>query len=195
VAIRKTPEVRTPEPATSGPRIRLLACGQCKTIENLGGLYEGPRDRADEYDVVLNLATAKHKDGVERIPHAPAVLVDVAQADWDNPEAREQIEVQIRASFDPNAETGLGSEAYAMKANFQDDAMACWAAHNRNPTCPDYKSDSKRLVPNTAAERKEAGLEKFDPNNPHTQRFLCEYCPVQSIVDQMKRKKAGAYDH
>jgi hypothetical protein len=179
---------------SSGPRIRILACGKCKTIEVLGPMYEGPRDRADELDTVLNVAVERHQDGIERIPHAPASLMDVAQEDWDNPDAQASIRAQIAASFDPNAETGLGAEAYAIRDNFRDDAMVCWEQHRRTPTCSDYKSESKQLVPDTKAERKAAGIMPFQRGNPDTQRFLCEYCPVHSLVMQAKRKKAGLYD-
>lgn len=186
------PYAKEPTP-TSGPRVRLLACGKCKTIEVLSD-YDGPREMAEEYDTVLNIAVERHKDGVERIPHAPASLMDVAQADWDNPEAQEQIRAQIAASFDPNGETGLGAEAYAIRDNFKDDAMSCWEKHLRVPACPDYKSDKMIITPNTQAERKEAGLPKFDSANPALQKHLCDYCPVHSLVTQMKRKRAGLYD-
>lgn len=176
----------------TGPEVRLLVCSTCKTIEVLSD-YSGPPERADQFDIILNLALEKHKDGVERIPHV-GQMFRVKQSAWDNPTAQEQVRAQIMGRLDPNAETGLGAEAYAIRDNFKDDAMSCWKDHNRDPGCSDYKSDSKRLVPNTQAERKEMGLDKFDVNNPDTQRFLCEYCPVHSLVQQMQRKKAGLYD-
>ncbi len=178
---------------SGGERVRLLACGKCKTIEVLDP-YNGPRELASEYDVVLNIAVEKHRDGVEQIPHAPAALMDVPKADWDNPEVQGQIRTQVQASFDPNAETGLGAEAYAVMDTFKSDAMDCWARHNRNPQCGDYKSDSKQLVPNTSKERAEAGLAKFDVHNPSTKRYLCEYCPVHTLVTDQAKRKAGMYD-
>lgn len=180
---------------SDGPRIRLLACGQCKTIEPLDP-YNGPRELAEQYDVVLNIAVGRHQDGVERIPHAPAVLLDVAKSDWDNPNARDQIEQQVRASFS-GGETGLGAEAYAMRDNFREDAMKCWEKHLRTPSCSEYKADHMRLVPDTSVERKELGVaaaSEYDRNNPELTRHLCEYCPVHSLVQQHLRKKAGLYD-
>lgn len=177
----------------SGEKIRLLACKDCRTIEVLDD-YTGPKERADEYDVVLNMATEKHKDGVERIPHV-GQLFDVPKAAWDTPEAQDQIRQQVIARMEPGAETGLGAEAYAIRDNFKADAMLCWEKHLRTPTCSEYKSDGKQLVPDTAAERREAGVVKFDTHNPATQRYLCEYCPVHSLVQQAKRKKAGLYDN
>lgn len=176
----------------SGPEIRLLVCSNCRTIEVLDD-YTGPPERAAEYDVVLNLALEKHQDGVERIPHV-GQMFRVKKSAWDSPNAQEQIRRQIIERLDPNAETGLGAEAYAIRDNFREDAMSCWAQHLRTPACPDYKSESKQLVPDTKAERKEAGIMPFQRGNPATQRFLCEYCPVHSLVMQAKRKKVGLYD-
>lgn len=178
-----------------GPEIRLLACGKCKTIEVLDD-YTGPQRLAEKYDVVLNIAVEKHQDGVERIPHAPAALVRVKKSDWDNPAVQEQVRSQIMASFG-DGETGLGSEAYAIRDNFLADAMDCFGKHLRNPECPDYRSDSKRLVPGTDSERREVGMAKaseYDRNNPALTKYLCDYCPVHSMVLQARRKKAGMYD-
>lgn len=176
----------------TGPEIRLLVCGVCKTVEVLDD-YTGPQERAAEYDVVLNVALEKHQEGVERIPHV-GQMFRVRKSSWDVPEAQEQIRRQVVAKFDPNAETGLGSEAYALRDNFKADAFDCWEEHRRTPACGDYKSDAKRLIPNTAAERKEAGMPKFEVGNPATQRYLCEYCPVHSLVQQAQKKKAGLYE-
>lgn len=175
-----------------GPLIRLLLCGKCKTIEVLPD-YTGPLERAEEYDTALNAAVEQHKDGVERIPHAPAALFKVPEAAWNSPEAQAQIRQQLAEKFDPNAETGLGSDAYALRDNFQADALACFEAHMRNPGCSDYKSDAKQIIPDTASERKEVGMVKFDRHNPRTKRYLCEYCPVHSLVQQAQRKRAGLY--
>lgn len=184
------------QPATEGPEIRLLACTNCKTVEVLDD-YTGPQERADEYDVVLNLALEKHKDGVERIPHIGQVF-RVKLQDWNHQDKQGQILQQVLSSLDPEAETGLGSVAYSIRDNFRADAMSCWEQHLRTPSCSDYKSDAKRLVPDTSAERKELGMGKaseYDRNNPALTRFLCEYCPVHSLVQQSIRKKAGLYDN
>lgn len=181
------------KPDEDGPEIRLLVCGQCKTIEVLDD-YDGPQELAEIYDTALNTLVANHRDGVEQRPHAPAQLFRVKKSSWDVPAAQEQIREQIIAKFDPDAETGLGAAAYAMRDTFREDAMTCWAKHNRNPGCGDYKTEKMLLTPGTQAERKEAGLDPFDKNDPNLQRFLCEYCPVHSLVTQMKREKAGLYD-
>lgn len=177
------------------PDVRLLACSNCETVEILDD-YTGPPEMAEEFDVILNYVLEKHKDGVERRPHI-GQLFRVDQKSWDDENARVQIIEQVRARFNPNAETGLGAAAYALRDTFREDAMTCFEQHLRNPACSDYKSPSKRLVPDTNAERKEIGADKasrYDATNPALTRFLCEYCPVHSLVQQAQRKKAGLYD-
>lgn len=181
---------------SSGPEVRLLACGKCKTIEVLDD-YTGPQERAADFDVILNIAVEKHQEGVERIPHAPATLMRIPKREWDRTEVQEQVTKRIMESFGDNAETGLGSAAYALRDNFQADAMDCFGKHLRNPECPDYRSPAKRLVPDTASERREAGLSKpseYDRDDPNLTKFLCDYCPVHSMIMQKKRKAAGLYD-
>lgn len=182
-----------PQPPTpgsdDGPEIRLLVCGQCKTIEPLDD-FQGPVD----YDAVLAVAVDRHKDGVERRPHAPAALLRVKEKHWKSPNVQDEISKRIQESFDPTAETGLGTSAYTMVDNFRADAMQCFKEHFRNPDCGDYKSASKRLAPDTRGERKELGLNPKYDENPALTKFLCEYCPVHSMVQQAARKKAGLYD-
>jgi cation transport regulator ChaB len=179
------------KPDETGPEVRLLVCKNCQTIEVLDD-YTGPQELAELYDTVLNTVLEKHKDGVERREHF-GQMFRVKESAWNSP-AQEQIRQQIVAAFDPDAETGLGAEAYAIRDNFKEDAYTCWVQHLKTPACSDYKSESKLLTPNTQAERKEAGLAKFDSHNPALQRFLCEYCPVHSLVQQAQRKRAGQYD-
>lgn len=166
-----------------GPKVRILACKVCKTLDVMGD-YTGPRERAAEFDVELMVMTERHQGHVGQLFDAPASA-------WNDPTKQAEIRKRLVAQFDPNAESGLGAEAYALRDTFKEDAFACWEQHRRTPTCSDYKSDAKRLVPDTASERKEAGITKFDINNPATQRFLCEYCPVHSLVVDAARRKAG----
>lgn len=168
------------------PHLRLLACAKCRSIEELED-FQGPA----EYDVILDIAVSRHQPSEA---HSPAALVRVKESDWNQPGIRAQMEKQIRDSFDPTASTGFDAGTYAMVNNFKSDAMACFARHQRNPACPDYKSDAKRLVPDTQAERREMGMDRKYDRNPGLTRYLCEYCPVHSLVQQVARKKAGLYD-
>lgn len=174
----------------SEPETRLLVCGQCKTIEPLDD-FDGPPNR----DAVLNALVDRHKDGVERRPHFPAQLARVKTSEWRKPNVQAEIISKIEESFGRNATTGLPSGAYKMVDTFRQDAMECWSQHLRTPDCSDYKSDAKRLVPDTKTERKEMGMHpRYDDGHPELTRYLCEYCPVHSLVQQANRKKAGLYD-
>ncbi len=172
----------------SEPQIRLLICFEDKTIEPLAD-YEGNPD----HDVELAALIARHETA--GIRHHGNV-VKVPEAEWGLREKREQILEQINKGLN-GGETGLGSDAYQMVDTFKHDAMECFGKHNRNPACPDYKSESKRLIPNTAAERKELGLvaaRDYDREGGQKTIYLCDYCPVHSLVQQAARKKAGLYN-
>jgi hypothetical protein len=169
-------------------KTRLLICMNCRTIEELSDI-DGPPDR----DEVLAYLLAKHETAGVR--HT-GQLADVNTDDWDKPEVREQIIAQIQEKFQGKEPEGLGAETYALMNTLREDAMTCWTRdHARNPNCSDYKSDAKRLAPGTSKERKELGLDpRYDNANPATTRYLCEYCPVHSLVVEAARKKSGAYN-
>lgn len=161
-------------------RIRLLVCGECKTIEELPW-YEGPV----EGDTLLEVLASRHEyPSGQR--HGGANLFDVEEKHWRDPYIQKRIveEITVRTG------KGLGDEFYNIKNTFQEDAFTCWKRHNRTRNCDDYKSDRKRLMPNTRQERKEAGLPPFRSN-----RFLCEFCPVQSVYMQRMRAKRGDYHY
>lgn len=162
--------------------MRLLACQQDKTIEELPD-FDGPA----EHDDLLNHLVSRHRtpSGQEHI----GALFVVDDADWSDPGKKKQIARQIAAKLE-GGETGLGSAFYDMKNTFQEDALACFNAHNRNPACPDYKSDSKRLTSGNEAEiMRETGVDIRADRRSN--RYLCEFCPVQSLVEAAQRRKAG----
>lgn len=169
----------------SDNKIRLLICQTCGTIEELPD-YDGP----PEHDEWLKRFSGVHKtDGGEA--HI-GNLFKVATSDWSNQKYRDEIrnEIAKRASL-PGKGAGLGTSFYDLKSTFLEDAMSCWRGFRR-PTDPghcDYRKDNKRLLPDTKAERKDLGLSPKD--RPNT--FLCDFCPVQSIVAQKKREEAGLY--
>lgn len=171
--------------------MRLLTCLDCKTIEPLHD-FDGP----SEYDMELEALVEKHQSaGMQHYGSLSHVPDDV----WEKDKLREGVLAEMRAGLDrgsagkPGSGEGLGEEAYNLKHTFQDDAMTCWGKHLRNPACNDYKSDDKRILPNTYKERREAGLLPLSVNNPNVVRYICEYCPVHSLVVQAQREKAGMY--
>lgn len=161
-------------------KIRLLICHTCQTIEPLADYKGDP-----EYDIELELLASRHKfpDGNLHI----GGLADVEKKHWDTPSVQQQIIGQIR---DSAGHTGLDQNFYNTKLTFEEDALACFAAHNRNPLCADYHSDSKELKPDTAAERKAIGAPKY---RSIKRIYLCDYCPVHVMVQQAQKEKLGYY--
>lgn len=158
--------------------VRLLVCNTEGTIEELPD-FEGP----PEHDDVLNYMVSKHRfpSGDEHLGQ----LMKVETKHWESPDKRKAIVAQIR---DSAGHTGLDQSFYDAKATLQEDAMTCWTRdHGRNPTCPDYKTDAKRLMPDTANERREVGAGKF-----RSTTFLCDFCPVKSLVQTAYYDKSGA---
>jgi hypothetical protein len=151
--------------------IRLLLCRDCKTIEPLPDYTGDP-----EHDSMLSYLVKPHRtNGLEHI----GMLARVEKSDWDNHPVQMEIAKKLVAQF--GGETGLGSEFYNTRDTFREDAMTCFRQHHRNPDCNDYHSDAKRLTPGTAQARKEAGL---GPYRSDQDRYLCDFCPVHSMVEQ-----------
>jgi hypothetical protein len=157
--------------------IRLLACTHCKTIETLPD-FDGPPD----YDRLLQNLVSRHMTP-EGYPHI-GQLFNVSEEEWAIEGAQTKIRDQIATALS-GGETGLGSAFYDLKDTFVEDAGECFKAHNRNPGCGDYKSDSKILTSGNEKEMKDLGIQ----NN--SKRYLCEFCPVHSLVQQAQRRKAG----
>lgn len=162
--------------------IRLLICRDCKTIEPLPDYIGSP-----DHDTMLDYLIRPHRtDGLEHI----GTLARVVASDWNDVNIQREISKKLVADF--GGETGLGSDFYNTRDTFREDAMSCWGQHLRTSDCGDYKSDAKRLTPNTAQARKEAGMPAYHTKDD---RYLCEFCPVHSMVtqkaynDAMKRGK------
>lgn len=117
----------------------------------------------------------------------------VDESDWRDPSKRDGVLNKLPEEIGmPGTGAGLGQSFYDTKSNFAADAFKCWKVdHNRTLNCEDYKSDKKRLYPDTRGERRELGL---DPKGrPNT--FLCDFCPYNSVVMQRQRKDKYNYDY
>jgi hypothetical protein len=168
-----------------GDKIRLLICQTCGSIEELP-FFEGP----PEHDDWLKERIIPHRTASGE-PHIGSLATVEAKA-WGNPSYREEITKKISKEFTlPGKGAGLGQTFYDLKSTYLEDAMACWRSFGRttDPSHCDYRKDNKRLYPDTKADRKDLGLSPKD--RPNT--FLCDFCPVQSIVQQKKRDEAGLY--
>lgn len=154
--------------------VRLLQCLTCRSLEQIPD-YEGDPQRDD----TLNYVVSRHRfpDGNEHRGH----LHKVEAKHWLNKSTRRAIENQIRES---SGHTGFETEFYSTRSTLEEDALSCFQKHLRNPACPDYRSDQKRLQPDTKAERRDLGLENYRSNT-----FLCNYCPVHSLVMSRKYDK------
>lgn len=166
-----------------GPEIRLLYCLVCGTIEELP-LFDGrPED-----DHLLQVLVEPHcfPSGEPHRGH----LFRLPQLMWEREDARKKIIEQIKGGGSAGLDE-FDKDFYATKATFKEDAMRCYNAHLR-PTdgCPDYNSPSKRLLPNTKAERKDVGLP--DPAKaPGPKNYLCQFCVIHPIVVQKQRALRG----
>lgn len=161
--------------------LRILRCDNCRTLEELPD-YEGD----PQNDQVLEALILRRHTEPSGTTHV-GQLMRVEKKHWDSPTTRKEILRELGKQT-----TGLDPEAYAAADAFKEDAMACWKRHNRNPECPDYKSPEKRLLPNTAEERKEAGLPKYE-TAPKNYVYLCDWCPAKSVVQEKVFGKAGLY--
>lgn len=164
-------------------KIRLLICKTCGSAEELP-YYEGPVT----YDTWLERAVNNHPNHVA----GGLFNIDVKQF-WNTPERRKITLEQLYKQLEiPGTGPGLGDKFYELKSTFLDDAMSCWKGFNRttDPGHCDYFKENKRILPDTKADRKDLGLDPKDRPNA----FLCQFCPVHSLVQQKKRKAAGAYD-
>jgi len=167
-------------------KVRILICHTDGAVMELPD-YAGP----PEHDDTLNYRISQHRfgDGTAHVGN----LAKVKKSDWEKKTYRDAILDEVaKATRPPGEGAGFGQTFYDVKANFQQDALDCWKKFNRptDPSYCDYRKDNKRLYPDTKGDRKELGLDPKD--RPNT--FLCDFCPVQSIVMQKQRKAAGQYD-
>lgn len=166
----------------SEPQIRLLVCRTCKSAEELPDFEGRPED-----DVLLNISLERHQ---KPEPHI-GLLFKFPVKYWARQDVKESIMNQIR-----EGSSGLdvfGTNFYATKSQFQEDAMTCWALHNRpKGQCSEYKADRKQLKPDTKIERREAGLDAPGSRGPKI--YLCDFCPVKMYNQKMAYKEKGLYN-
>jgi hypothetical protein len=169
-------------------KIRLLICTHCGSVQEMPD-YDGPWN----YDTWLLRLIEDHKGPNHPPTNTVTHIGRVDESDWRDPVKREGVLGKLPEEVGmPGSGEGLGQTYYDTKSNFSSDAFRCWATeHNRTTNCGDYRSDKKRLLPDTRSDRRDAGM---DPDRrPNT--FLCDFCPYQSIVSQRQRKDKYGYDY
>ena len=169
-----------------GPKIRLLYCYNCKTIEEIPDFEGHPDD-----DVTLQILVERHESA--GIPHT-GFLSKIGVKLYSRPEVKKQVIENLRNRVGGGL-ADLDPDYYTTKATFSDDAMKCYSEHLRpKESCYDWRAKNKRLVPkNTAELRKEAGLMSA-AKSAGTNVFLCDFCPVKTYYATQQRKAAGLYD-
>jgi len=168
-----------------GPRIRLLYCYNCKSIDELPDFKGNPDD-----DVTLQILIDMHTSA--GIPHN-GFLSNIGAKSYARPEIRKQVIENLRTKVGGGL-ADIDPDYYTTKATFYDDAMTCFAKHLRPAgSCPDWRSKSKRLVPkNTKELRKEVGLVSAE-KSAGTNVYLCDFCPVKTHMVTQQRKAANLY--
>lgn len=164
--------------------IRVLVCRDCQSTEVLPD-YAGDPGRDD----TLIYATEKHQYPNGEM-HFGRLYGSITEKDWKNRETRDEI---LRRIWQQEGHTGFEPWVYSTFETLKADAMQCWRSRLRPETCADYRSEGKRLVPPTAEARKSEGMGKYRASPQHTQ-YLCNYCPINSVVEQKIRKERGMYD-
>jgi hypothetical protein len=167
-------------------RVRLLFCSNCRTVQAVPE-FHGPV----EYDDTLNNRLGEHlfADGRSH----ELVVGDIEKDQWDKKSVQDKIifkMAQEQGFVPPGTGDGIGPTFYAVKATYEEDAIMCWKRHRRVIDCGDYKTQKMKILPDTKGDRKELGLA---PTRPGT--YLCQFCPVQSIIDQKQRAAAGSYEN
>lgn len=161
-------------------KIRLLRDDDTLTLEEIPW-FDGP----PEYDTALQVALERHRFPNGE-PHRGRLIV-VEKRAWDMPNLRKALIDQIwegrskgLAEFD--------SSFYEVKDQFKEDAMTCFRQHGSpKEGCPDFRTEGKRLLPDTKADRKEAGLSSRGMPVIH----LCDFCPVRQYYARKYNEEKG----
>jgi hypothetical protein len=162
-------------------------CFVCNTLEELPD-YDGPV----EQDYLLEISIEKHVFPSGE-PHK-GKLFKLPVKSWATADQRKAILGQLQTGGSRGLdELDPDKSFYDTKMTFMEDAMKCYAAHNRPKIeCPDYGSPQKRLLPNSAKERAELNLPKPEhADGPKI--YLCNFCPMHSTVTTNARLKQGLY--
>lgn len=166
--------------------MRLLRCMTCRTLEELPDPPRGVDPNAIEpgQDPLLDELLARHNDN-QACQGRNGQLFSVNDADWRDEKKRNEILTQMGIET-----TGLPGEFYDLKNTFQEDALKCFAQHNRpQGYCIDWCADSKSLGRATPEGK---AWQKKNPDAPTM--HLCHFCPVATTVAVAKRHAAGQYN-
>lgn len=170
----------------------LYICFICKEINEISDYEPKEADRDTRIGYLVEQHVNRHRSVEDRNLIEWCSLGFVPTSMWDNSEYKREITKKI---LEGNGLTGFDAEFYATMDTFKEDAGKCYNSHGRPDYtaigCQDYLSANKELKPNTAVERKAAGLPSYDSVKVK-RSFLCEHCPYHTQVisiERMKRSK------
>jgi hypothetical protein len=170
-----------------GPVIRLLYCLVCGSIEELP-MHHGPV----ETDVLLEISVERHAFPSGE-PHKGKLFILPVKT-WVDQTQKKAIIEQLKGGGSSGL-ADIDPTYYDTKMTFHEDAMKCWEKHNRpgdkSVGCSDYQNEDKRLLPNTAKERKSLGLSTAADSGLKV--YLCQFCPYQQRVVESQRMAQGMY--
>lgn len=153
----------------SGTNVRLLICRACGTVNRLKDYQGDP-----EYDWELREIIERHlgKASDPRPESHPAQLMVVDE---------KALEKMDDATLKKSLEDNLDMEISEFRDDFKEQAMQCYALHNRpKGGCIDYCDESRVIGRKTgiAAENR---------------AYLCHYCPVQVWVENKQNEASGLF--
>jgi hypothetical protein len=159
------------------PHMRVLFCDTCRTIEELPDWEGHPDD-----DPYLPAVAGRHGPS-----HTGPGLFRLPIGLWLMEDSKKSIIEQVKgggkglAQFDPSF--------YDTQNTFKEDAAKCYSLHLRPVgACPDWQSKRKELLPDTKAERKDAGV-SLRPTGPKV--WLCSYCVVRNFYERKVNEQRG----
>ena len=169
----------------------LFICFFCKEVNEIPDYVPAEADKDTRIGYLAANHLRRHPSLEDRVITDWASLGSVPTKEWENNEYRKQIMSKI---LDQHGHTGFEQDFYDTVDTFRGDALACWKRHNRpafkdntSPKCADYLDKSKELKPNTAVERKAAGLPSYDDVKIRP-AYLCSYCPYHvSVTAELNR--------
>ena len=170
------------ETKTTADSVRLLRCDTCgPPVEEVPWTSDDPGLPAD-YDDALLFVLRRHvfPDG---LPHIGRLVV-VEKRAWDLPNIRRVFMEQIWGGSRGFGE--LDVRYYDTSNQLRSDALTCFSRHGRpKEGCPDWRIESKKLLPDTREDRKDVGL-STDPR-ARSSTWLCSFCPCSSYYARKSR--------
>lgn len=170
---------KPPKPP-EGPLIRILYCHDEDTLDVVP-MFTGP----PEYDYAMKVVVERKHTTPSGLKHIGQVYV-VEESLWADRKTRKTIVDQFRRGGSKGL-AEMDSDYYNSRDTFSEDAMTCYSKHLRPVgACADYRSADKKILPNTAKERKEAGL-AAPSKAPGASQHICSFCPVESFYAKKRR--------